>query len=118
MQEIKYDNQCVICYQTETEKKQDIIYSECKHQYCLECYRKISLCAVCRKLLNKTKLFNEFKLKNILFDSNSNPNSNNYYDLSSFISSYSNTNVNNHLIITCLSIQSIQDSIYSYLNSK
>jgi hypothetical protein len=95
----KYDNNiCVICYINTKEK--EIIYSECEHSYCIDCFSKIKKCAICRKILNKTKLFIELEQK---------IKSMNSVDL--------NLESNNSEMFAFLSMQSVQDSIQNYLDN-
>jgi Zinc finger, C3HC4 type (RING finger) len=45
------DDKCPICL--DEFKKDDITITKCNHQFCKECYKKLSACAICRRPITK-----------------------------------------------------------------
>lgn len=51
-----YVDVCTICMEED-----DMYFTECNHMYCINCLRKISNCALCRKKLLRNTLCVEIK---------------------------------------------------------
>jgi hypothetical protein len=52
------DNYCPICY----DQKSDY-FTECNHKYCIDCLKRLTKCAMCNKILNRSLICQQIRNK-------------------------------------------------------